>query len=95
MSVLSFAKCLRMIWIDAVLAEDGDLNRADIERAFMVSKPQASADIKTFDRCYPGMIFYDASARTYRKVEGMPQIYSASAHRAAFDAVREVKLLFS
>ncbi len=95
MSVLSFSRCLRMIWIDAVLAEDGELNRIDIARAFMVSTPQASADLKTFGKIYPGMMFYDASAKAYRKTEGSPSIYSASQHRAAFDAVREVGKLFA
>lgn len=90
MSVLSFARSLRMIWIDAVLAEDGELNRVDIERAFMVSTPQASDDIRTFDAIYPQTIFYDRSAKTYRKIEGAPSIYSRAAHRAVFDAVREV-----
>lgn len=87
MSTLSFARSLRMIWIDAALAEDGELNRSDLESAFMVSMYQASADIRAFNRIYPGLMAYDASAKMYRKVEGMPSIYSASAHRAAFDAV--------
>ena len=86
----TFAQTLRMIWIDAVITEDGEINRSDIMRAFLISTPQASADLGRYQRLYPRQIYYDRSDKCYRRIEDAPPVYSSSAHRAAFDAVRAV-----
>lgn len=86
----TFAQTLRLIWIDAVITEDGEINRSDIMRAFLVSTPQASADLARFQRLYPRQVFYDRSAKCYRGIEGAQPVYNPSAHRAAFDAVQAV-----
>jgi hypothetical protein len=86
----NFAQTLRMIWIDAVLTEDGELNRADIERAFLISTPQASGDLARYRQFYPHQAFYDTSAKTYRRIEGAAPIFSAKQHAAAVEAVNAV-----
>lgn len=86
----NFAQSLRLIWIDAALSEDGEINRADIQLAFKVSTPQASADLQAFQRLYPSQIAYDRSAKTYRLIEGRPAIYTRKQHASAFAAVEAV-----
>lgn len=85
-----FAKTLRLIWIDGVLHEDGEINRADIVRAFRVSMPQASADLAAYRQLHPRHIYYDTSTRCWRRFEGDPALYSSAQHEAANDAVRAV-----
>ncbi len=86
----NFAQILRLIWIDGVLEEDGEINRADITRAFRVSIPQASADLSAYRRRHPGHIYYDTSAKCWRRIEGHAALYSRAIHEAANDAVRAV-----
>lgn len=47
------------------LFSHGSLSRADIERIGEVSTQQASADIARLMERFPGLMRYDASAKTY------------------------------
>lgn len=86
----NFAQTLRLIWIDGVLHEDGEINRADIVRAFRVSIPQASADLAAYRQRHPKHIYYDTSAKCWRRFLGDPALYNRAQHEAANDAVRAV-----
>lgn len=55
----------RQWWISQQLALVGKINRSDICRAFSVSVPQASADIKRWTAANPGALQYDKSAKCY------------------------------
>jgi hypothetical protein len=55
----------RMAWIAETLRVFGFINREHIERKFGVSTPQASIDLRDFQRRYPGVMAYDSSARRY------------------------------
>lgn len=63
-SQIPFAKLLRLIWIDWQL-EIGGLNRQMICDAFNISQQQASNDISTFQKHWPGKAEYDHRAKEY------------------------------
>ena len=86
----TFARTLRLIWIDAVLTEDGEINRRDIEAAFLVSTPQASNDLSRYRRLYPNQIFYDTNIKAYRRIEGVAAAFTRKQHIAAVEAVNAV-----
>ena len=86
-----FAVMVRILWIDHVIEEDGQINRADIARAFSVSIPQASHDLKLYMAANPRRIAYDRSAKTYIQIEGTRPLFHRSARRAAVLIVNEVQ----
>lgn len=55
----------RMEWIAETLRIFGFINREHIMRKFGVSMPQASADLRVFQRRQPGLMAYDLSAKRY------------------------------
>lgn len=54
-----------MEWIAETLRVFGFINRRHIERKFGLSTPQASADLKEFQRLNPDACEYNFSAKTY------------------------------
>lgn len=89
----TFAQTVRMIWIDMVLAEEGEIGRGDIMRAFGVSVPQASADIKRYLSKNPRRMAYDSREKRYLVIEGSRPIYRDAARSAVIDLVHEVDLI--
>lgn len=85
-----FAIIVRMMWIDEVIEEDGQINRSDIMRAFGLSNPQASLDLKRYMAANPRRIAYDPSARCYIKIEGTKPLFWGGARAAACEIVRQV-----
>lgn len=55
----------RQAWIDETLRVFGFINREHICRKFGVSVPQASADLRDYQRRHPGALVYDRSAKRY------------------------------
>lgn len=55
----------RQEWIAETFRVFGYINRQHIERKFGVSTPQASLDLREFQRLNPGKIAYDKSAKRY------------------------------
>jgi hypothetical protein len=55
----------RMEWIAETLRVFGFINRVHLRRKFGISDPQASADLRTFGRLYPGAMSYDVSGKRY------------------------------
>lgn len=55
----------RLDWIAETLRIFGSINRDHLIRKFGVSKPQASADLATFQRLHPGVIVYDTTLKRY------------------------------
>lgn len=62
---MNWAQEQRVRWIGDMLRVYGFINRSHIERMFRVSTPQASADIKVFQRLNPGAMRLDKSAKAY------------------------------
>lgn len=56
----------RQEFITKQLAEKGDLQRADLVRAFGISMNQATADIAAYQRDRAGSIVYDGTTKRYK-----------------------------
>ncbi len=55
----------RMDWIRETLRIFGFINREHIERKFGLSTPQASIDLREYQRLWPADIYYDKSSKRY------------------------------
>ena len=55
----------RQEWISETLRVFGFINREHLKRKFGISAPQASADLKQFDRQFPWRMTYDKSSKRY------------------------------
>jgi len=55
----------RQEWIAESVRIFGFINRAHLEKKFEISTPQASADLKAFQKANPGVIEYNASDKRY------------------------------
>jgi hypothetical protein len=60
----------RQDWIAETLRVFGFINREHIEKKFGVSTPQASHDLREFQRLNPGAVTYDKSAKRYVPMNG-------------------------
>lgn len=56
----------RMAWIAETLRVFGYINRHHLQLKFGISKPQASADLTTFQRLYPDAMKYNQYAKYYQ-----------------------------
>jgi hypothetical protein len=63
----------RQAWIAETLRVFGFINREHIERKFGVSTPQASYDLKEFQRANPNAITYNKTARRYEAARALEQ----------------------
>ena len=63
---MTWCKRQRLEWIAETLRVFGFINRVHLRRKFGISEPQASADLRTFDRAHPGAMTYDTSRKEYR-----------------------------
>lgn len=59
----------RMDWIAETLRVFGFINREHLQRKFGISQPQASIDLRDFQRQHPHAMRYNPSAKRY---EGAP-----------------------
>jgi DeoR/GlpR family transcriptional regulator of sugar metabolism len=55
----------RQQWIAEIVGVFGFINREHIVRKFGVSVPQASMDLREFQRQHPNVIRYDKSTKRY------------------------------
>lgn len=55
----------RMAWIAETLRVFGFINREHLMRKFGISQPQASLDLKAFQRANPRAMTYDVSTKRY------------------------------
>jgi hypothetical protein len=58
----------RMEWIAEMLTIYGFINREHLQRKFGISVPQASLDLKAFERHRPGVMTYNLSTKRYERV---------------------------
>lgn len=49
----AFATVVRLMWIDDLIDEEGHIQRGDITRAFRMSVPQASHDLRRYMQLNP------------------------------------------
>jgi hypothetical protein len=59
----------RMAWISEAVDIFGFVNREHIIKKFDVSMPQASHDLKVWQKLNPNKISYDVSKKRYQKHE--------------------------
>jgi hypothetical protein len=88
---MTFAQKFRLIWIDAVLVQRGQINRADICAAFDISTPQASLDLRDYMRLAGDFIAYDKSAKVYRK-SGIESAFPSALHGLIISAQAAVQI---
>lgn len=55
----------RMEWIAEMIRVYGFVNRQHIQRKFGLSTPQASIDLREFQKLNPTLVVYDISAKRY------------------------------
>ena len=60
----------RQEWIAETIRVFGFINREHLIRKFGISMPQASMDLREFQRLNPGRIAYDKSLKCYTKGGG-------------------------
>ena len=87
----TFAVIVRMMWIDDVVDSEGQINRADIMRAFAISAPQASLDLRRYMATNPRRIAYDVRAKTYVQIEGTKPLFDRDSRVAAEEIVYRVR----
>lgn len=58
---------LRLQWITETIHVFGFINREHLERKFEISTPQASADLQSYQRAFPGHITYNKSTKRYER----------------------------
>lgn len=85
-----FSVFVRLMWIDGVIDNDGEINRSDISHAFGISTPQASLDLRRYMELNPGRIAYDVRGKRYVQVEGSRPLYKSAQQEAAAEMVRQV-----
>jgi len=59
----------RVWWIGDALFVYGFINREHLQRKFGISQPQASKDLATFARLYPGRMAYDLTRKCYVRAD--------------------------
>ena len=57
----------RIAWIAEMLLIYGFINREHLMKKFGISRPQASNDLRAFDRNSPGYMRYNLSAKRYER----------------------------
>lgn len=58
-------KAYRMEWIAETVRIFGFINREHMQRKFGLSTPQASIDLRDFQRLNPKLVVYDISSKRY------------------------------
>ena len=86
----AFATVVRLMWIDDLIEEEGQIQRSDIAHAFRMSIPQASHDLRRYMQLNPRRIAYDPSPRCYIQVEGSKPLFTRGHRCAAADIVSAV-----
>ncbi len=86
----AFATVVRLMWIDDLIEEEGQIQRSDIARAFRMSVQQASHDLRRYMQLNPRRIAYDPSPRCYIQVEGSEPLFTRGHRGAAADIVSAV-----
>ena len=61
----SWCERQRLEWIAETLRVFGFINRIHLQRKFEISEPQASKDLRTFQRRYPHAMYYDVTTKRY------------------------------
>jgi hypothetical protein len=59
----------RQLWIMDAITVFGFINRDHLMRKFGISRPQASADLRQFQRDNPNALRYDSSRKCYVNAE--------------------------
>lgn len=68
-SLLTWCQRQRQEWIAETLRVFGFINRDHLRRKFGVSTPQASTDLKLFQKLNFGVMYYDRKAKRYVATE--------------------------
>lgn len=68
-SVMNWFWDQRQRWIAETIGIFGFINREHIMRKFGVSTPQASADLRDFQRAHPDALVYNKTSKRYERQE--------------------------
>lgn len=80
-SRLNYFANLRQLWIAEALRVFGFVNREHLIRKFDISQPQASLDLKLFQRANPTALSYNPTFKCYVSTATALRIYSAQEPR--------------
>ena len=86
-----FATIVRLMWIDDLIEEEGQIQRNDIARAFRMSIQQASHDLRRYMQLNPSRIAYDPSPRCYTRIENSKPLFTGGNRAAAAGIVSAVE----
>ena len=86
----TFATLVRLMWIDDMIEQEGQIQRGDIARAFRMSVQQASNDLRRYMQLNPCRIAYDPSPRCYVQIEGSKPLFTRGHRGAACNIVSAV-----
>lgn len=86
----AFATVVRLMWIDDTIEEEGRIQRSDIARAFRLSLPQTSYDLRKYMQLSPRRIAYDPSQHCYVQAEGSKPLFTRGQRCAAVEIVSAV-----
>ena len=89
---MNFAQQMRMVWIDHTLIERGKINRQDIADAFFVSLPQASNDLKQFNKLFQHRMKYNPREKCY-EVDCPIYCYSTELRSAVWQVTHGIRIL--
>ncbi|MBN2760034.1 MAG: hypothetical protein JXQ79_06015 [Rhodobacteraceae bacterium] len=87
----NFAQVVRLMWIDDLIDNEGQINRGDVARGFRISVQQASHDLALYRELNPRRIGYDRSNKIYTQIEGSKPLFTAGHRLAAFEIVEAVR----
>lgn len=88
---ITFAQLVRLMWIDDLIDNEGQINRGDVARAFRTSVQQSSHDLALYQKLNPRRIAYDVRQKTYTQTDGSQPLFTAGHRLAAFEIVEAVK----
>ncbi len=72
---MNYAIQQRLRLIDFLLCQYGSINRSALTDYFGISVPQASLDLREYQRIAPANTVYDLQAKTYRRKAGFIRVY--------------------
>lgn len=64
----------RLDWIAETVRIFGFINRKHLQKKFGISTPQASVDLRAFQKMYPRTIIYNPTLKQYELAKGAKEI---------------------
>ena len=65
---MNWFKTKRIEWINEMLTIYGFINREHLEKKFYISVPQASKDLRDFQKKFPKRVWYNVNTKRYERL---------------------------